>query len=83
MIFVLLGSKSDLESKRKVSTEEVQQYVDGMEPKLDLFLEVSAKTGHNIRHAFMQIHFKLLATRKPTGAEAKSTCCCCTACFVS
>ena len=52
MVIALAGNKADLESNRKVSTSEGQQYAD--ENGL-LFMETSAKTNQNISEIFTVI----------------------------
>ena len=48
----LLGNKSDLEDKRKVARDVVENYVK--DNNIDYFLETSAKSGFNARNAFME-----------------------------
>lgn len=48
----LVGNKNDLESKRKVSTE--QGYGYKLEHNLDGFFEASAKTGFNVQNIFIE-----------------------------
>ena len=48
----LVGNKADLEEDRKVSKEEGEKYKE--EQHLDLFLETSAKTGHNARNVLVE-----------------------------
>ena len=48
----LVGNKADLEEDRKVSKEEGEKYRE--EQHLDLFLETSAKTGHNARNVLVE-----------------------------
>ena len=48
----LVGNKADLEEDRKVSKDEVEKYKE--EHHLDLFLETSAKTGHNARNVLVE-----------------------------
>ena len=48
----LIGNKSDLEDKRKVSHEEGEQFFK--DNQLDLFLETSAKTGFNAQEVFLR-----------------------------
>ncbi len=57
---LLLGSKSDLDSNRKVSYDEGIQTAKSM--GLDLFLECSSKTGENVEKAF-KILTKLILNR--------------------
>ncbi|KNC81779.1 hypothetical protein SARC_05925 [Sphaeroforma arctica JP610] len=50
MAIMLIGNKTDLESKRKVSKEEGEQFAreNGL-----VFLETSAKTAENVEEAFI------------------------------
>jgi len=49
IVVILIGNKKDLENKRQVSFEEGESFAkeNGL-----MFLEVSAKTAHNIEEAF-------------------------------
>lgn len=52
VVIALAGNKADMESKRKVQTEEAQQYA------LDndiIYLETSAKTSLNVKELFVAI----------------------------
>jgi len=51
MIILLVGNKDDLKLEREVSTEEGQEFADKHNL---LFMETSAKTGHNIENCFVQ-----------------------------
>ena len=48
----LVGNKADLEEDRKIKTEEGEKYKE--EQNLDLFMETSAKTGHNARNVLVE-----------------------------
>ena len=48
----LVGNKADLEEERKVSKEEGEKYKE--DQHLDLFMETSAKTGHNARNVLIE-----------------------------
>ena len=48
----LVGNKADLEEDRKVTKEEGEKYKE--EQHLDLFMETSAKTGHNARNVLVE-----------------------------
>ncbi|CEG74011.1 Putative Ras-like protein Rab-2A [Rhizopus microsporus] len=50
-VIMLIGNKSDLESKRQVSREEAERFAqeNGL-----FFLETSAKTANNIEEAFVK-----------------------------
>ena len=48
----LVGNKADLEEERKVPKEEGEKYKE--DQHLDLFMETSAKTGHNARNVLIE-----------------------------
>ena len=48
----LVGNKADLEEDRKISKEEGEKYKE--DQHLDLFMETSAKTGHNARNVLVE-----------------------------
>merc|ERR1712151_1208314 len=50
---VLVGNKIDLDEERKVTTEAGRQLADEM--KARLFVETSAKTGHNVEPLFKEL----------------------------
>lgn len=56
IVIALAGNKTDLASRRAVSTEEAQKYAE--EENL-LFLETSAKDSHNVSELFTMIARKL------------------------
>lgn len=74
VVIALAGNKADMESKRKVQTEEAQQYAQENDI---IFLETSAKTALNVRSLFVEIgkyqissfyvfaHLQLVCTRSP------------------
>ena len=49
----LVGNKSDLEDKRKVSREAGEKFLK--DHKLTYFIETSAKTGFNVQNVFIQV----------------------------
>jgi len=50
MTIMLVGNKSDLDTRRQVSTEEGQRFAE--EHNL-IFMETSAKTSANVEAAFL------------------------------
>jgi GTPase SAR1 family protein len=52
VVIALAGNKADMENKRKVQTEEAQQYARDSDI---LYMETSAKTAHNVRNLFVEI----------------------------
>ena len=48
----LVGNKADLEEDRKIPKEEGEKYKE--DQHLDLFIETSAKTGHNARNVLVE-----------------------------
>jgi Ras-related protein Rab-5C len=68
VVIALAGNKADMEGKRKVQTEEAQQYAQENDI---IFLETSAKTALNVRNLFVEIgklqgHFGPYAQYEPT-----------------
>ncbi|KYM75505.1 Ras-related protein Rab-14 [Atta colombica] len=55
-VIFLIGNKSDLEGQRDVTYEEAKQFAD--EHGL-MFVEASAKTGHNVEEAFLETAKKI------------------------
>ncbi|KAJ9183971.1 hypothetical protein P3X46_007763 [Hevea brasiliensis] len=68
LIMFLAANKADLEEKRKVASEEGEQYAkeNGL-----VFLETSAKTAQNVNELFYEIAKKLVkaAPLRPTGMK--------------
>lgn len=52
VVIALAGNKADMENKRKVNTEEAQQYAQDNEI---IFMETSAKTSLNVKNLFTEI----------------------------
>lgn len=52
VVIALAGNKCDMDNKRKVPTEEAQQYADENEI---VFMETSAKTAQNVKNLFVEI----------------------------
>ena len=52
VVIALAGNKADMESKRKVQTEEAQQYAKDSDI---IHMETSAKTAANVRDLFIEI----------------------------
>jgi Ras-related protein Rab-1A len=66
VVRILVGNKSDLESKRCVSSREANEFAvsRGME-----YIEVSAKTGHNVNKAVLTAVHGVLAQRKTQNIQ--------------
>ncbi len=84
VVIALAGNKADMESKRKVQTEEAQAYAT--ENNI-IYLETSAKTSENVRNLFNEIAKKLPKTQAqperdafpimpPKKGETKKSGCC-------
>uniref|UniRef100_A0A4W4F374 RAB6A, member RAS oncogene family n=1 Tax=Electrophorus electricus TaxID=8005 RepID=A0A4W4F374_ELEEL len=52
VIIMLVGNKTDLADKRQITTEEGEQRANEMNV---LFIETSAKTGHNVKQLFRRV----------------------------
>lgn len=52
VVIALAGNKADMESKRKVQTEEAQQYARDNDI---IYLETSAKTSLNVKKLFLEV----------------------------
>ena len=83
VVIALAGNKADMESKRKVQTEEAQQYAKDSDI---IYMETSAKTALNVRNLFVKIAEKLPKTPvvperesfpivPPKGNKEKNGCC--------
>ncbi|WFC97330.1 GTPase Ryh1 [Malassezia yamatoensis] len=53
VIIALVGNKTDMTDQRVVSTEEGEQHAKGYENVM--FVETSAKAGHNVKNLFKRI----------------------------
>ena len=68
LVIYLVGNKNDLEEKREVSSEEANQFA--MEHNLP-YIEISAKTGNNIKKLFDEMVKKTL-TKILTNAKKEN-----------
>lgn len=69
---LLVGNKSDLSSKRVVSTEQGKEFADSLGIE---FLETSAKTSDNVEQAFLTMASQIKARMKtnPTSAAGNKS----------
>jgi Ras-related protein Rab-1A len=49
---VLVGTKFDLDNKRAVAREEIEEFIKDSSCNADVYIETSAKTGENVQLAF-------------------------------
>ncbi|CAO1614066.1 unnamed protein product [Parajaminaea phylloscopi] len=71
VIIVLVGNKTDLGDKRQVTTEEAEAKAAEFNV---MFIETSAKAGHNVKTLFKKIAQALPGMDKPAeGEEANKT----------
>jgi Ras-related protein Rab-6A len=69
VIIVLVGNKADLSDKRQVTLEEATQKATQMNI---MFMETSAKAGHNVKSLFKKIAMSLPGMDKDGQAEANT-----------
>ncbi|KAK0211072.1 ras family-domain-containing protein [Desarmillaria ectypa] len=69
VIVVLVGNKADLSDKREVSLEEATTKATELDV---LFMETSAKAGHNVKSLFKKIAMSLPSKEKEEKPEANT-----------
>jgi len=69
VIIVLVGNKADLSDKRQVTLEEATAKAQQMDI---LFMETSAKAGHNVKSLFKKIALSLPGMEQPGTTEAQN-----------
>ena len=67
MIIVLVGNKTDLNEKREVTTQQGEE--EAKKHNL-MFIETSAKVGHNVKNLFRRIAQALPGMEGVEGAAA-------------
>ncbi|KAG6376273.1 GTP binding protein [Boletus reticuloceps] len=70
VIIVLVGNKADLSEKRQVTVEEATQKATQMSI---MFMETSAKAGHNVKSLFKKIAMSLPGMDNNVQADAQNT----------
>lgn len=73
VIIVLVGNKADLSDKRQVTLEEATQKSSQLEV---MFMETSAKAGHNVKSLFKKIAMSLPGMEKEGTAEGANASAC-------
>ncbi|PWN43372.1 ras-related protein rab-6A [Ceraceosorus guamensis] len=68
VIIVLVGNKTDLNDKRQVTTEEAEKRAQEFNV---MFIETSAKAGHNVKTLFKKIAQALPGMDKDATAEGQ------------
>lgn len=69
VIIVLVGNKADLSDKRQVTHEEATNKATEMNI---MFMETSAKAGHNVKSLFKKIAMSLPGAEKEASADAQN-----------
>ncbi|ORX53953.1 ras-domain-containing protein [Hesseltinella vesiculosa] len=69
VIIVLVGNKSDLQEKRQVSTDEAEKRAKELNV---MFMETSAKAGHNVKVLFKKIAQTLPGMDGPSETTEQS-----------
>jgi len=65
---LLVGNKCDLESSRKVTTEQAKEFADSLGIE---FLETSAKNSTNVENAFQRMAFQIKQRMKSQPVDNK------------
>eukprot|EP00048_Salpingoeca_helianthica_P022588 m.19184 g.19184 ORF g.19184 m.19184 type:complete len:207 (-) comp7529_c1_seq1:87-707(-) len=68
VIIMLVGNKTDLSDRRQVSAEEGEAHAKGLNV---MFIETSAKAGHNVKQLFRRIASALPGMDAPVEAANK------------
>ncbi len=72
LLYILVGNKFDLNSDRKIEMDEVKHYIkETCDPNIH-YIEVSAKTGYQIKELFDLIYYNIKDNIK-TLEDANST----------
>lgn len=61
----MVGNKYDLEEKRQVFAKDVKNFITENFAEDVMYIEVSAKTGHNIKKLFEYCLYKALLKKFP------------------
>ncbi|KAJ4475678.1 GTP binding protein [Lentinula aciculospora] len=69
VIIVLVGNKADLSDKRQVTLEEATATATGMNI---MFMETSAKAGHNVKSLFKKIALSLPGMEKENQTDTNA-----------
>jgi len=69
VIIVLVGNKADLSDKRQVTSEEATSKATQLNI---MFMETSAKAGHNVKSLFKKIAMSLPGMEKENQTEANT-----------
>ncbi|KAJ3728435.1 GTP binding protein [Lentinula raphanica] len=69
VIIVLVGNKADLSDKRQVTLEEATATATGMNI---MFMETSAKAGHNVKSLFKKIAMSLPGMEKENQTDTNA-----------
>ena len=72
VLVMLLGNKSDLDSKRQVLIADAQQMAEGYE--IPLFFEVSAKSGMNVEQAFVALAERYKQSMQTNARACEKVC---------
>lgn len=72
MLIVLVGNKTDLNDKREVTTQQGEEEAKANDL---MFIETSAKVGHNVKNLFRRIAQALPGMQNEAGAVGSQSMC--------